>query len=361
MPFHPEDAYNDLPLLPPERELESKAVLKQCIAANRALAELKGAGDLIPNPTMLINAIPLQEAKLSSEIENIVTTQDKLYKAALDESRQVDPSTKEVLRYRTALRRASERIKEGERITISLMENICATIHDDDIGVRDRETVYIADRVAGSVIYTPPCGRALLMEELENLIDFIDAGTDLDPLVRMAVAHYQFEAIHPFTDGNGRTGRILNIVHLLQEKLLNLPVLYLSRFIIGNKGEYYRRLREVTESHDWEGYLLYMLRGVESTALLTTERIHAVRELLEETLEKCRHALPGNVYSKELIELIFVQPYCRINFLVDSGLAERKTASRYLRELQELGILESQKVGREVIYSHPALLRVLSS
>ncbi len=213
---------------------------------------------------------------------------------------------------------------------------------------------------AGSVVYTPPRGRALIVSLLRNLETFLREPDELDPLIKMAVAHYQFEAIHPFVDGNGRTGRILNILVLLQAGLLDIPVLYLSRFIIQNKQEYYRLLREVTEDHNWEAWLLYMLTAVEETARWTTGRITAIRDLLEKTLEVCRRDLPAHVYSKELVELIFVQPYVKIGFLVDAGIAKRQTASVYLRELEKAGILQAERRGRQVIYKHQALVEILS-
>lgn len=360
MAFDPTQPYNDLPLLPPKVELESKQVLKACIGANRALAELKGAGDLIPNQAILINAIPLQEAKASSAIENIVTTKDKLFRAAADPSTVTDSATKEVLRYRTALNHGANGI-HAEGLSIKLILGIGRTLRDEKIEVRDEEPIIIGNAVSRTVTYTPPRGRKVITEKLDNLVGFLNDNQDgLDPLVKMAIAHYQFEAIHPFDDGNGRTGRILNILYLVERDLLTIPVLYLSRFIINNKPDYYRLLREVTEQQQWEPWLMYMLTGIEETAAWTTGRIHAIKNLFDETVERCRVELPGRVYSKELIELIFVQPYCKIQVVVDANLAERKTASSYLQELESIGVLTSEKVGREVIYRHPALLEVLS-
>jgi len=360
MSFDPTQPYNRLPLLPPPVELETRAVLKRCVTATRALAELKGTGDLIPNQAMLINAIPLQEAKLSSEIENIVTTQDALFHAALDEARSTDPHAKEVLRYRTALKRGFEAIQSGP-FHIGLLEEICSTLRNEKVTFRSEEDgVYIGNPTARTVTYTPPDGGPVLREKLKNLEDYLCADDDLDPLVRMAVAHYQFEAIHPFTDGNGRTGRILNILFLIQAGLLRIPVLYLSRFLIQHKAQYYRLLRAVTEQARWEDWTLFMLEAVEDTARWTTNRIIAIRDLFDQTLARCRRELPAKVYSKELIELIFAEPYCKIQFLVQAGIAQRQTASEYLRELERLGILTGEKRGREVIYKHPALLRVLT-
>lgn len=358
MGFNPQQPYDDLPSLPPRADVETKAVLKQCVAASRALAELKGAGGLIPDQAILINAIPLQEAKLSSEIENIVTTQDDLFRAAVEESVDADPSTKEVLRYRTALRNGYEALS-SQPFSIELVRETCRILRGQTVDFRSpSDHVRISDTRTRSVIYTPPSGGPELVEKLRNLESYLLAADGPDPLIRMAVAHYQFEAIHPFTDGNGRTGRILNILYLVHTGLLQIPVLYISRFIIQNKPDYYRLLREVTECDDWEPWLLYMLRGVEETALWTTGRIQAIRELFDLTMDRCRTEAP-KIYSKELIELIFRQPYCKISFIVDAGIAKRKTASEYLQELERIGVVVGEKHGREMIYKHPALLEVL--
>ena len=360
MPFDREKPHNALPLLPPSVELETKPILRRCIAANKALAELKGAGDVIPNQAMLINAIPLQEAKLSSEIENIVTTQDELFRAALDESSPADPRTKEVLRYRTALRRGVE-LLHSDGFSLGLLEEVCSVLRDESVVYRTDQLVRIGNPDTSVIAYTPPFGAAVVREKLENLLEFLLSPSKLDPLIRLAVVHYQFEAIHPFDDGNGRTGRILSILHLLHEGLLKIPVLYLSRYIIQRKLEYYRRLREVTEKGAWEDWILYNLDGITETASWTTNRIFAIRDLFNETLERCRRNLPARAYSKELVELVFTQPYCKIQFLVDAGIAARQAASEYLKELEKIGVLSGEKRGREMIYKHPALLEVLTA
>ena len=359
MTFQPNLPYNDLPLLPPALDLESVQVLRRCITASRALAELKGAGNLIPNQSILINAISLQEARSSSEIENIVTTQDRLFRAVVAELGHLDPSTKEVLRYRTALRHGYEML-QIKPLTLDLIIEICSILRDGSAGLRDQEPIIIEDAAAQSILYTPPRGKELILTLLRNLELFLRESGGMDPLIRMAVAHYQFEAIHPFDDGNGRTGRILNILALLQSGLLDIPVLYLSRFIISNKQAYYTRLRAVTENQDWESWLLFMLTAVEETAHWTTDRIFAIRDLLELTLERCRSELPARVYSKELVELIFTQPYSKISFVVEARIAERKTASKYLQELERIGVLTSEKRGRQVIYRNNALLDLLA-
>jgi Fic family protein len=320
---------------------------------------LKGAGNLIPNQSILINSIPLQEARSSSEIENIVTTQDALFRAAVEQPGNIDVQTKEVLRYRKALRHGYDSLRL-KPLSLDLIIEICSMLRDVPAVLRDQEPIIIEDAAAQSVLYTPPRGRDLILSLMRNLEAYLLEPGGVDPLIKMAVAHYQFEAIHPFNDGNGRTGRILNILALLQAGLLDIPVLYISRFIIKNKQAYYAALRAVTEDYDWEGWLLFMLTAVEETAWWTIGRILAIRDLLEMTLERSRKELPARVYSKELIELIFVQPYCKIAFVVEAGIAERKTASVYLQELERIGVLVGEKRGREVIYQNPALLEVLS-
>lgn len=357
--FDPTIPYDALPTLPPAVDVETPAVLRQTVSAARALAELKGTGGLIPDQAILINAIPLQEARSSSEIENIVTTQDELYRATLVEPAKMSPEAKEVLRYRTALHEGYEALRGG-RLSLELLRRVCSTIRGVPTGFRrEGEDVLIGNRVSKRVTYTPPRGGAAVAAKLANLEGYLLARDGPDPLVRMAVAHYQFEAIHPFVDGNGRTGRILNLLYLLHCELLEIPVLYLSRFLIRNKREYYRRLSGVTEGGEWEAWALFLLRGLEETAVWTTERIRAIRELLDATVERVRSEAP-KVYTRELVDLVFRLPYCKIAFVVEAGLAERKTASSYLQELERLGILESERVGREVIFKHPALLKVLA-
>ena len=359
MTFDPDHPFNDLPLLPPKAELETKRVLKAVIAARTALAELKGAGGLIPHQRVLVDAIALQEAKLSSEIENIVTTSDELYRAFADEGRTADPHTKEVLGYHEALWSGYQSIRSGERqLTTRFFEELVATIRRTDIGVRRVPGTRLATP-AGKVIYTPPEGEARLRDLLANLEMFIYAEDDLDPLVKLAVMHYQFEAIHPFTDGNGRTGRILNILFLTDRKLLDVPVLYLSRFILQEKTAYYQGLRAVTETGAWEPWLLYMLRGIETTAHTTRERIEAVRRLLDEWIDRARREIP-KVYSKDLMEAVFRLPYCKVRFLEEMGIGSRNTAAKYLHALAGLGLLKPVKRGRDTYYLNEPFYQVLT-
>ncbi len=362
MPFDRDRPYNDLPLLPPRAELESRVVLKKAISANAALAELKGVGELIPDQTVLIQTLGLQEAKLSSEIENIVTTNDELYRAFVEDGEHANPQTKEVLRYKDALWHGFRAVKErGMPLTTRLFEELFQVIKESQDGVRRLPGTKLANP-QGEVIYTPPEGEGVIRDKLANLEGFIneDGEDDLDPLVKLAVMHYQFEAIHPFPDGNGRTGRILNILYLVSRGLLDLPVLYLSRYIIEHKNDYYLGLRGVTERGEWEPWVIHMLTAVEQTAALTRDRILRIRRLMHEGGELVRGQAP-NVYSKDLMEVIYRHPYTRIKFLEEAGIAQRKTASTYLRELERLGLLRSVKAGREVYYINDRFLDLLTS
>jgi len=360
MTFDPRQPYNDLPPLPPPVEVETKAVLKKAIAANRALAELKGRGALIPNQSMLINTLVLQEAKASSEVENIITTNDALFLAMAASGGSVDPATKEVLHYREALWNGFNRVRKGNRLNADLLVDVVRTLTLDKRGIRNEPGTVIGNRITGEIVYSPPEGEGLIRRKLDELENFLHAADGMDPLVKLALAHYQFEAIHPFFDGNGRTGRILNILYLVAEQLLDLPVLYLSKRIIDQKGEYYRLLRAVTESGGWEAWVLYMLEAVEATAQMTLQRILAIRALLDETLVLAKSKLPARVYSKELIELIFRQPYTKGQFIVDARLAERQTAAEYLKELEKIRVLKSHKSGKENLYLNVKLYELLS-
>jgi len=362
MTFDRNTPFNDLPLLPPAgAELETPKVLKKTIAASRALAELKGLGGSIPNQAMLINTITLQEARTSSEIENIITTQDALYQAFTAASGKVDPATKEVLRYREAMWDSFNALQKRPLLTTNLFISINQAIRASKSSIRATPGTAIANAATGEVIYTPPEGESVIRDKLKNLEDFIHAEDGLEPLVRMAVMHYQFEAIHPFTDVTGRTGRILNILFLVTGGLLDMPVLYLSKYIIEHKQAYYRKLRDVTEHETWEEWILFMLDAVEQTANQTRERITVIRKLLDHTLEDAKAKLPARVYSKDLIELIFRQPYTKAQFIVDAGLAERKTAASYLKEMEKAGILSFQKVGRESLYLNVKLYDCLAA
>lgn len=356
MPFDRSQPFNDLPLLPPPVELETKAVLKQAIAANRMLANLRGLAAQIPNQAVLINSIVLQEARLSSEIENIVTTNDELYRADADPDSKTDAHTKEVLRYRQALYHGFAEMK-NRPLSTNLFIDIVRIIKEVDFGIR-RVPGTALKNGQGDVVYTPPVGEDVIRTKLANLEQFMHADDGLDPLVKMAVMHYQFEAIHPFEDGNGRTGRILNLLYLVDRQLLDIPVLFLSRYIIANKAAYYDGLRGVTEQQDWENWVLFMLRAVESTAQQTFEQVTRIRALMEQVRAHVQQQAPA-IYSKDLIEVIFRHPYTKIQFLVDANIAKRQTASSYLQSLAALGVLRASKQGREMYYINDALFAEL--
>ena len=361
MKFDPEKPHNDLPLLPPLVEVETRPVLKKAIQAGRALAELKGLGATIPNQGILINSLILQEAKASSEIENIITTNDALFVAFSASSSQVDPATKEVLRYREALWEGFGALKKRPLLTTNLFIQLVQTIRKNKAGIRKTPGTKIQNAATGKTVFTPPEGEQVISQKLKNLEDYIHAEDEVDPLVKLAVIHYQFEAIHPFTDGNGRTGRILNSLFLVQRELLDLPVLYLSKYIIQHKRDYYRLLRAVTEKQEWEPWILFILDAIQETADFTRERIIAIRDLLEETAQLAKRKLPARVYSRDLMELIFRQPYTKAQFLVEEGIAKRQTAAEYLKALEAVEILAAQKKGKEVLYVNTRLYALLSS
>ena len=351
--------YNDLPDLPPPADLvETTEILKHCIRARVSLAELKQAAELIPNSAVLVNALPLLEARASSEIENIVTTPDKLFEYADVAEDKADAATKEALRYRTALYEGTKMVRR-RMLTTDMALQIVSIIKDSELDLRAESGTTLRNRASGEVIYTPPVGQQRLQTMLDNWADFMHSSTDIDPLVRMAVQHYQFEAIHPFADGNGRTGRILNILFLVQQGLLDSPILYLSRFIIANKAAYYLLLKEVTHKQQWEAWISFILEGVEETCAWTTEKIKAIRELMVHTARFVQKSLP-KVYSWELVELLFKQPYCRIGNLVEAEIAKRQTASVYLKQLCDIGVLKENRSGRENIFVHPKYIELLT-
>jgi len=357
--FDPKVPHNDLPLLPPPLEvIETTEILKKCINARVALAELKQAAELIPNATVLVNALPLLEARASSEIENIVTTTDKLFEFADIAEDRADAATKEALRYRTALYEGTKMVRRG-MLTTDMAIQICSTIKNAELDIRAESGTRLKNRRTGEHIYTPPEGQMLLQQKLDNWQEFMHTSTDIDPLVRMAIQHYQFEAIHPFTDGNGRTGRILNILFLVEQGLLDTPILYLSRHIIMHKGDYYQMLLNVTAAQAWGPWVMFMLDGVEQTCIWTTDKIKAIRELMQHTSQYVQEKLPKS-YTWELVEALFKQPYCRIGNLVSEGIAKRQTASVYLKQLCDIGVLKEIKSGREALFVHPKYIELLS-
>ncbi len=362
MPFQPDKPYNELPDLPPPISLETPPVLKATTRAGRALAELKGRSHIIPNPTILLNTLVLQEAKFSSEIENILTTNDELYRglAAQGQGNDLSPQAKEVLHYRDALWHGVRVLEQRPFLSTNLAVELVNIIKENNSGIRNLPGTKVQNKTTGEIIYTPPEGEDLIRDKLAKLEQFSNESSDLDPLVRIAATHYQFEAIHPFFDGNGRAGRILIILQLITNHLLEAPILFLSRFIIEHKAQYYRNLRAVTESGDWEAWLLYMLEAIQNTAHATTTKINAIHNLLAETLTKAKQVLPKKTFSKELIELIFEQPYCKIRFVEEKGIAKRLTATKYLRELEKAGFVSSVKKGKELIFINQALWHLLT-
>jgi Fic family protein len=352
-------AFNELPALPPSQELETSAVLRKAIIANRRLAELKGTLTRMPNQGVLIDGIVLQEARLSSEIENIVTTNDELYIAAADENAASNPQAKEVLRYRQALWHGYEGIKTRS-LTTNLFIEIVEIIKGKNIGIRRVPGTKIANPLTKEVIYTPPEGENVIRDKLAKLEQFIHAENELDPLIKLALMHYQFEAIHPFTDGNGRTGRIINILYLVEQQLLHMPVLFLSRYILRNKAAYYEGLRRVTEDGAWESWILYILDAIAVTAEETQTQVINILESMNKTLALVKERAP-KIYSKELIEIIYKNPYCKVQFIVDAGLVKRQAASNYLKTLESLDILHCVRVGVEKYYINDELLKLLAS
>lgn len=356
--FDPSEPYNELPLLPPAQDVETKEVLRKCIAAGRALAALRQAAALIPNQDVLINTIPIREANDSSAIENIVTTNDKLFRYANLDPEKADAATKETLRYRSALL-SGYRDLERHPLNTKTATNICRAIKNVELDIRRTTGTVLQNNKTGAVIYTPPEGEYIVREKMANWEKFMHEQSDVDPLIRMAVAHYQFEAIHPFPDGNGRTGRVINILYLVEQKLLDLPILYLSRYINDNREQYYALLLDVTTKGAWQAWILYVLQAVEEMALWTLNKIQAIKSLMDEAAQYVSEALP-KIYSRELIEALFMQPYCRTGDVVDAGIGHRNTVSRYLKELTQSGVLESRKEGRERLYINWRFLELLT-
>ena len=345
-----------LKFLPVKQDLETKEILKKSISANRALAILNETAKSVPNRFILINALTLQEAKDSSEIENIITTHDELYKAELD-FKSATQQTKEVKDYQNALLQGVELIKNGI-LSINDIVKIQGILENNDAGIRTQAGTKLKNDKTGEVIYEPPQNHEEIVKLLTNLEKYINDKNDLDSLTNMAIIHYQFEAIHPFYDGNGRTGRIVNILYLMLNDLLDLPVLYLSGYIINNKAKYYQLLQEVNTKGNWEAWVLYMLEAVEKTAIETTTLINDIAVLMDNTKQIIKRDFP-KIYSKDLVEILFNHPYTKIDFLVDGLNIHRDTASRYLKEIEGLGILRSVKIKNSKFFINPLLFERL--
>lgn len=359
MNFSREKPHNQLPDLPPAGiEVETKAVLKAAAAAHAALGELRGLGEIIPNQNLILRSIALQEARLSSEIENIVTTTDEVYKA-MEESHDkiLDPATKEVLRYQEALWYGVQAI-EQRPLRVSLFIEIVSILKNEPMTLRAKTGTHISDG-KGGVLYTPPEGEFVIREKLEALEHFLEHERSIDPLIKMALAHYQFEAIHPFSDGNGRTGRILNVLYLMKQRLLTAPILYLSKYIIEHKSEYYEGLRRVTEENAWEPWILYLLDSVTLTAKSAIAQIQDIRQAILQFQSEIQSRKDSKLGRLELAHFLFQQPYCRIRDLERAGIAKRQAASEYLQSLAAMGLLRPVKVGTQVLYLNVTLLRIL--
>jgi Fic family protein len=360
MVLKPDKAYNKLPFLPPKpKTIETMPVLKQVSKSAVALAELKGLAKTLPNPAILINAVVLREAQASSEIENVVTTQDKLYQALFAKSVKPDDATKEVLRYREALLMGTELIKKRGFLNTNGIIAIQKELEENNAGIRKLPGTALVNPATREVIYTPPDDFEIIGRLMGNLEEYLNGDLDdISPLIKLAVQHYQFESIHPFYDGNGRTGRIINVLYLILKDLLDEPILYLSSFIIKNKRDYYRLLQEVRTKNNWEDWILYMLKGIEETALETIQQINQINTLFSQTQKIVQQKLP-RIYSKDLIEQLFVHPYCKNEFLVNNLNLNRKTASSYLKNLENLDILYSEEKGKELIYVNIKLYKLL--
>lgn len=342
-----------------QERLETISILKKLGAASRQLAEMKGLAATIPHPAILINTLVMQEAKDSSAIENIVTTHDELYRDDLFPEQFENPAAKEVLRYRQALRVGFDLVQETGLLTCNHMIAIQAELEQSNAGIRKLPGTTLQDGT-GRVIYTPPQSHQEiidLMTDLERIINEPQALA-VDPLIKMAVIHHRFETIHPFYDGNGRTGRIINVLFLVKEKLLDIPILYLSRHIVTHKGDYYRLLQEVREKDAWEEWILYMLTAVEQTAKQTCQTIHAIKEALLDYKHRIRENHP--FYSQDLINSLFQHPYTRISFIERDLQVSRLTATKYLEKMTADGLLEKRKVGRNSYYINVALNQILT-
>lgn len=357
-------SYN-IPLLPLPYDLETKDVLRQANKANRKLAELKGVALTIPNERILISSLTLQEAKDSSAVENIVTTQDDLYRAGLDSGlTMVGAATKEVLFYREAINEGFKLVRNKNLLTLNDIKRIQMVLEQNSAGFRTTPGTQLKRSSDGAVIYTPPQEGQRIVELMSNLEQFIndDELCPIDPLVKMAVIHHQFESIHPFYDGNGRTGRIVNILYLVTSGLLDLPILYLSRYITHSKAEYYERIQAIRNttgdnSAQWEAWVLYMLRGVEQTAEETISLVKNIGKLMTEYKNIIRPAFGGK-YSHELLNGLFYHPYTKIGHLEANMQVSRQTAAKYLDKLASLGLLRKERMGKENYYINTQLMKL---
>jgi Fic family protein len=344
--------------LPLKKDIETKEILKKCIKANSALSKLNGVSKIIPNQMILINALTLQEAKDSSEIENIVTTHDELYLANVGE--KFSKEVKEVINYKEALIFGYKNVKKKKMITLNDIITIQSITTGNDAGIRKQIGTVLKNDKTGEIVYTPPQTYDEIMSFLENLFNYIndDSLEDYDYLVKMALIHFQFESIHPFYDGNGRSGRILNVLYLVLKELLELPILYISRYIINHKNEYYRLLQEVRINQNYQNWILFMLDAVEDTANKSCDLIENIKRMMDKIQIVIQNKLP-KIYSKDLVEVLFLHPYTKIEFLVDRLNLTRQTSSKYLKELEKINILKNIKIGRNSYFINIELFEYL--
>ena len=341
-------------------DLKTKKILEQLTLSSRALAELKGYANTIPNMHILINAVTINEAKDSSAIENIVTTHDDIYKV-LTESGYKEENAKEVVDYRNAIWTGFEQIKKDRFINTNTIVKIQGIIEHNNAGIRKLPGTELKNSITVETIYIPPQNEKEIRDYLKNLEDFINNNSDdIDPLIKVCLIHYQFESIHPFYDGNGRTGRILNILYLVLNSLIDSPILYLSKYINETKQEYYRLFKDVRENNNFEDWILYILKGVEITSKQTIELIERIQNEMKNYKEEFRNKLP-KIYSKELLESLFYEVYTKISYVQNACSVTRLTATSYLNQLEQIGLLESEKIGREKIYKNVRLIKLLAN
>ena len=369
IPYDRINPYNQLPLLPPlEEKIMDLEIMTKLANARGALGKLDGIVRTLPNPEMLVNTITLREAKDSSEIENIFTSHDELYQAMAVETTEMSANAREVLRYREALDIGFKTLKSTNKMEMSTILAIYQKIENTTQGIRPPTLSTVIKKggssmTSGQVIYTPPRGKGIIEDLLNNWLEYCNdnATYKYDGLIKMAITHYQFEAIHPFSDGNGRTGRILNLLHLAQKELLTYPVLYLSGYIIRNKNEYYATLGAVTERFSWKNWILFILEGVEQTSYYTINLIEKINELFENTKNYILNEKPK--FNQEIIKLLFYQPYIRALNIVNTPsckITSRQTADKKLMELIELNMLSKKQVGRETVYINHQLISLIS-
>lgn len=351
-----------IPHLPLDFDIETKAILKKTAAARSALAEMKGAALSIPNESILISTLSLHEAKDSSAIENIITTHDELYQSDYLKKEFKSISSKEVHNYAEALRWGFETVRQKGFLTNNHIIQMQATLEENDAGFRKVPGTELKNEQTGEIVYTPPQTHDEVVAFMNNLEQFINENTlsDWDPLVKMAIIHHQFESIHPFYDGNGRTGRIINILYLVKEGLLNLPILYLSRYINQNKADYYRLLQKVRTENAWEEWILYILDGVEQTSLQTIKLIDGIKAIMQKHKHKLRRDLP-KIYSQDLLNNLFRHPYTKIEFVMADLAVSRPTATRYLDELNAINMVHKHKLGKDNYYVNHELYDLLAN